>query len=66
MLVDQLACLRIPMRDENIIMTLFENLLTSYEYLIRYLEIMPIEKLAMEFMMVRLMREMLKRKKIES
>jgi hypothetical protein len=32
-LADQLACLEVPVRDEDVVMTLLENLPPSYEYL---------------------------------
>ena len=59
-LADQLACLEVPVREEDIIMTLLESLPTWYEYLITTLETMPIRELTMEY---RLMHEMSKRKK---
>lgn len=56
------------MRDEDIIMTLLESLLASYEYLITALETMQINELTIEYMMTRSMHEMLKHKnkKIQS
>lgn len=32
-LADQLACLEVPVKDEDIIMTLFKSLSASYEFL---------------------------------
>ena len=43
-LTDQLACLEVPVRDENIIMTLLESLSALYEYLITALETMPMKR----------------------
>lgn len=46
-LVDQLACLKISMRDKDIVITLFENLSMSYEYLIT-LDTMMMKELTMK------------------
>jgi hypothetical protein len=59
-LADQLACLEVPMRDEDVVMTLLESLPPSYEYLITALETLP-----MEFVTARLMHEMSKRRENE-
>lgn len=48
------------MRDENIVMTLLESLSVSYEYLITTIETMPMKKLMIEYVMTRLMYELLK------
>ena len=53
--VDQLACLEVPMRDKDIIMTLLRSLLLSYEYLITTLKTMPMRELMMYYMTTCLM-----------
>jgi len=65
-LADQLACLEVPVRDEDVVMTLLENLPPSYEYLIIALETLPMQDLTMEFVTARLMHEVSKRRKRES
>ena len=40
---DQLACLEIPMREEDIIITLLESVPASYKFLITALEMMPMK-----------------------
>ena len=64
-LVDQLACLEVPMWEEDIIMTLLESLPTLYKYLITALEMLPMKELAMEYVMPRLIHEMSKHKEEE-
>ncbi len=48
-LVDQLACLEMHVRDEDVVTTLLESLPPSYEYLITALETLPMQDLTMEF-----------------
>jgi len=64
-LADQLACLEVPVKDEDIVMTLLESLPASYEYLITALETMPMKELTMEYVTARLMHEVSKRKEKE-
>ena len=64
-LADQLACLEVPVRDEDVVMTLLESLPPSYEYLITALETMPMKELTMEYVTARLMHEMSKKKEKE-
>ena len=64
-LADQLACLEVPVREEDIVMTLLESLPASYEFLITALETMPMKELTMEYVTARLMHEMSKRKEKE-
>ena len=64
-LVDQLLCLEISVKDENIVMILFESLLALYEYLITALETMLMNELTMNYVMTRLIHNMLKLKKKE-
>ena len=59
---DQLACLEVPVREENIVMTLFESLLMLYKYLITALEMLPMKKWTMENVTAHLMHRMLKLK----
>ena len=61
-LADQLACLEVPMRDEDIVMTLLDSLPPSYEFLITALETMPMKELTLEAVTARLMHESTKRK----
>ncbi len=61
-LADQLACLEMSVRDEDVVMTLLESLPPSYEYLITALETLPMQDLTREFVTARLMREMSKRR----
>ena len=64
-LADQLACLEVPMRDEDVVMTLLDSLPPSYEYLITALETLPMKDLTMEYVTSRLMHEVSKRKEKE-
>ncbi len=61
-LADQLTCLEVPMRDEDVVMTLLESLPPSYEHLITALETLPMQDLTMEFVTARLMHEVSKRR----
>jgi hypothetical protein len=60
---DQLACIDIPVRDEDTVMTLLKSLSSSYEYLITTLETKAREELTMDFVTARLMHEVSKHKK---
>ncbi len=62
-LADQLACLEVPVRDEDVVM--LERLPPSYEYLITALETLPMQDLTMEFVTARLMHEVSKRREKE-
>jgi hypothetical protein len=42
-IADQLACLEVPVRDLDVVMTLLESLPPSYEYLITALETLPMQ-----------------------
>ena len=53
------------MWEENIVMTLLENLPASYEYLITALETMPMKELTMEYVTARLKHEVSKHKEKE-
>lgn len=53
------------MRNEEVVMTLPENLQPLYEHLITTLEMMPMKKLTMKYMTACLMHEMFKRKENE-
>ena len=64
-LVDQLACLEVPVIDEEIVMTLFESTLTSFEYLITAMETMPMKELMMDYVTARLMHKISKGKEEE-
>jgi hypothetical protein len=54
---DQLAYLEVIIKDEDVIMTLFESFPASFEYLINVLETMPMKELAIDYVMVHLMHE---------
>ena len=60
--VDQLACLEVPVRDKNIVMTLLKSLSTSFEYLITAIKTMPMKELTMDYVTECLMHDMSKRK----
>jgi len=64
-LANQLAFLEVPVRDEDVVMTLLESLAPSYEYLITVLETLPMQALTIEFVTARLMHEVSKRKEKE-
>src|SRR5579875_408018 len=61
-LADQLACLEVPMRDDDIVMTLLDSLPPSFEHLITALETLKFADLTIEFVTGRLMHEVNKRK----
>jgi hypothetical protein len=61
-LADQFVCMEITVRDEDTVMTLFESLPPSYEYLITALETKAREELTMDYVKARLMHEVSKRK----
>lgn len=65
-LVKQLACLEVPMKDENVIMIFLASLLSSFDNFITILETISIKKFNIEFMIMQLMHEMAKRKEKES
>jgi hypothetical protein len=57
--------MEVPVRDKDTVMTLFESLPPSYEYLITALETKAREKLTMDYVTARLMHEVSKRKEID-
>ncbi|MGH7974689.1 MAG: retrotransposon gag domain-containing protein, partial [bacterium] len=61
-LADQLSCLDVPLRDEDVVMTLLQSLPDAYDYLIAALESRPIKDLTLEYVTARLMHEITKRK----
>jgi hypothetical protein len=63
---DQLVCIEISVRDEDIVMTLLENLPVSYEYMITAMKTMLMKDLTMNYVTACLTHEMLKRKEKES
>ena len=63
--VDQLACLKVPMKDRDIDMTLLEGLPVSFEYLITAIKMMPMNDLTMDYVTAYLMHEMSKCKEKE-
>ena len=64
-LADQLAFLEVPMRDEDVVMTLLDSLPPSYEYLITALETLAMKDLTIEYVTAGLMHEVSKRKEKE-
>ena len=64
-LADQLLCLDVPIKDEDLVMTLLDSLPTSYENLITALETRPMKELTVDFITARLIHEMSKRKEKE-
>ena len=64
-LADQLMCLEVPLKDEDIVMTLLDSLPPTYEHLITALETRPMKELTLEFVTARLMHEVAKRKEKE-
>ena len=65
MLADQLTCLEVPVREENIVIILFKNFPVFFKYFITALEMMLMKELTMKYMTARLMHKMLKRKEKE-
>jgi hypothetical protein len=61
-LADQLACMEVPLRDEDTVMTLLESLPPSYEYLITALETKTREELTIDYVTARLIHQVSKRK----
>ena len=64
-LADQLTCLEVPMKDEDVVMTLLDSLPPSFDHLITALETRPISELTLDFITARLMHEVSKRKEKE-
>src|ERR1700737_2951057 len=64
-LADQLTCLEVPMKDEDVVMTLLDSLPPSFEHLITALETRPFSELTLDFITARLMHEVSKRKEKE-
>jgi hypothetical protein len=65
-LADQFAYLKVPVRDEDIVMTLLKSLLASYKYLITVMETMLMKDLTMDYVTVCLMHKMPKHKENDS
>lgn len=63
-LAKQLVCLEVPLKDE-VVTILFTSLPSSFDNLITILEVMHVKELTMEFVTMRLMHEMTKRKEKE-
>ena len=60
-LAHQLTDFEVPVRDEDIVMTLLESLPASFENLIVALETLRSKDLTMEFVTARMMHEVTKR-----
>ena len=65
MYAGQLPYLEVYIKDEGIIITLFESLPASFQYLITALETMSMKELGIDYMIARLMHEMSNRKENE-
>ena len=65
-LADQLTSFEVPVREEDIVMTLLESLPPSFDNLIIALETLRLEDLTMAFVTARMMHEVTKRKEKES
>ena len=61
-LADQLLVLEVPLRGEDVVMTLLDSLPPSFDNLITALETRPFKELTMEFVIARLVHEESKRK----
>ena len=64
-LADQLTSFEVPVREEDIVMTLLESLPPSFDNLIIALETLRLEDLTMAFVTARMMHEVTKRKEKE-
>ena len=64
-LVDQLLVLEVPLRGEDVVMTLLDSLPPSFDYVITALETRPFKELTMEFVTARLVHEESKKKEKE-
>ena len=64
-LADQLLVLEVPLRGDDVVMTLLDSLPSSFDYLIMALETRPFKELTMEFVTIRLVHEVSKRKEKE-
>src|SRR5450631_1333284 len=64
-LADQLTCLEVPMKEEDVVMTLLDSLPPSFDHLITALETRPFSELTLDFITTRLMHEVSKRKEKE-
>src|SRR5687767_389670 len=65
-LADQLTSFEVPVREEDIVLTLLESLPPSFDNLIIALETLRLEDLTMAFVTARMMHEVTKRKEKES
>jgi transposase InsO family protein len=65
-LADQLMSFEVPVREEDIVMTLLESLPSSFDNLIIALETLRLEDLTMAFVTARMMHEVTKRKEKEN
>ena len=60
-LADQLTCLEMAIKDEDVVMTLLDSLPISYERLITILQTRSMKELTLEFITTRLMHEVTKK-----
>ena len=61
-LADQLTCLEMLMKDEDVIITLLDSLPPLFDHLITALETRPFSELTLDFITGHLMHEVSKRK----
>ena len=63
---DRLTCREVPIRNEDIVMTLLESLSPSYEHLIIVLETIHMNEPTIEYVTTRLINEISKKNEKES
>lgn len=63
---DQLSCLDVVLREEDVIMIVLQSLRDTYDYLIAALETKPMNELTMEYVTARLIHEVTKKKEKEA
>ena len=64
-LANQLTCLEVPMKEEDVVITLLDSLPPSFDHLITALERRPMKEFTFDFITTRLMHEVSKRKEKE-
>ena len=64
-LADQLTCLEVPMKNEDVVLTLLDSLPPSFDHLITALKTRLMSELTLDFITTRLMHEVSKRKEKE-
>ena len=64
-LANQLTCLEVPMKNKDVVMTLLDSLLPSFDHLITALEMRSFLELTLDFITACLMHEVSKKKEKE-